>query len=101
MSQIKDTYPAPIDGWVCFHCGVRFINTNEARDHFGFDPKSTPACKLTPKYISKELRRFRCIETDLRAIVDKLADLYTILKEQEELDSLTTFCKQAISVISE
>lgn len=38
------TYPAPKDGWVCFHCGERFIKYGEALDHFGAHPGITPAC---------------------------------------------------------
>jgi len=36
----QDTYQAPADGWVCFHCGVRFRKYGEALEHFGKEPVS-------------------------------------------------------------
>lgn len=39
-----DTYPMPAHGWTCFHCGENFTTPGGARNHFGFDPSSDPAC---------------------------------------------------------
>ena len=36
--KAPDTYEMPVDGWVCFHCGVRFKKPGEAREHFGEKP---------------------------------------------------------------
>lgn len=41
-----DTYPMPADGWVCFHCGVRFTTPGAAALHFGAAPDRTPGCLL-------------------------------------------------------
>ena len=41
-----DTYQAPPDGWVCFHCGERLRTVGAARDHFGAAPGATPGCLL-------------------------------------------------------
>lgn len=38
------TYPAPEGGWVCFHCGQRFMHAVLARRHFGMTPQITPKC---------------------------------------------------------
>jgi len=34
------------DGWQCFHCGEIFETVGGARDHFGFDQSSDPACRI-------------------------------------------------------
>jgi hypothetical protein len=45
---IKDTstYPAPIHGWCCFHCGENFTTAGSARDHFGGNIYDTPGCMI-------------------------------------------------------
>ena len=40
----KDTYSMPEDGWVCFHCGERFMTPGGAGDHFGYRPSAEPGC---------------------------------------------------------
>ena len=52
-----DTYPMPPDGWVCFHCGARFLKPGAARDHFGPTPKSMPACTMSYEHGLMELRK--------------------------------------------
>lgn len=39
-------YEKPEHGWTCFHCGETFNAVGAARDHFGFDPSSDPACRI-------------------------------------------------------
>ena len=39
------TYQTPDDGWVCFHCGVRFLNTYAAEKHFGKVPGEITGCR--------------------------------------------------------
>lgn len=41
-----DTYNTPPHGWTCFHCGDTFTTPGAARDHFGFNPSSDPACRI-------------------------------------------------------
>lgn len=41
-----ETYPMPAHGWTCFHCGETFKTPGAARNHFGFDPSSDPACRI-------------------------------------------------------
>ena len=40
------TYLAPPHGWTCFHCGETFTTPGGARNHFGFDPSTDPACRI-------------------------------------------------------
>ncbi len=40
----SETYPAPANGWTCFHCGAHFWTTRGARLHFGATPESIPSC---------------------------------------------------------
>ena len=42
----QQTYPMPLDGWVCFHCGERFTTVGGARDHFGARPTDMAACLI-------------------------------------------------------
>lgn len=34
------TYTKPGEGWVCFHCGERFVEYDAAKNHFGEGPDS-------------------------------------------------------------
>ena len=47
-----ETYPMPEGGWVCFHCGKRFLRPGPARLHFGDEPSSTAACLMLEKHRS-------------------------------------------------
>jgi len=42
----NETYTAPKNGWVCFHCGERFLTVGGARLHFGETPVATPKCSV-------------------------------------------------------
>ena len=70
-----ELYPMPASGWTCFHCGETFFSIGTARDHFGHDPDATPACRLSPEHVRLELRRYRFLETELRAVLDELVDV--------------------------
>jgi hypothetical protein len=53
-------YAIPPEGWTCFHCGEIFKTPGSARDHFGFDPSSDPACRIKvgeERGLVMELRR--------------------------------------------
>lgn len=67
---MSGTYPAPADGWVCFHCGERFLSPGDALDHFGHRPVAVPACDLKPE----DLRRFRGLEDERNRMLDFLRD---------------------------
>lgn len=43
---VEWVYNRPKHGWVCFHCGDVFRTPGAARDHFGFSPAATPACRI-------------------------------------------------------
>ena len=60
-----DAYPAPPDGWVCFHCGNRFQKYGYALDHFGPSPDSMPACQMDYKHGLMELRKLESRIADL------------------------------------
>ncbi len=62
--ELTTTYEIPVEGWVCFHCGERFMTLNRARDHFGPTPGSMTACQLGPEGIRRELRRLRSLEAE-------------------------------------
>lgn len=57
------TYPMPKDGWVCFHCGVRFTSPGAARDHFGEQPTARPACTISAAELRAELMEYRELES--------------------------------------
>jgi len=39
-----ETYPAPHHGWICFHCGERFMTKEGAAIHFGTPNDDRPEC---------------------------------------------------------
>lgn len=61
---MSDTYPQPKDGWLCFHCGERFMKWGTAQNHFGPRATSVPACILN--FDEKEwLMDFRKLEEEI------------------------------------
>ena len=42
------TYTKPGEGFVCFHCGERFLTYESAKEHFGEKPDAQPTCFATP-----------------------------------------------------
>ena len=81
MSE-RDTYPAPPDGWVCFHCGERYTTPNAARDHFGFYPKSTPICAIEPARFQAELREYRVLEARFLRHVEQNDEFWQNVSER-------------------
>lgn len=72
-----DTYTMPVDGWVCFHCGVRFLSPGAASNHFGEAPWRTAACKIKAgeeKGLLMALRKEEAITDQLR---NRIAELET------------------------
>ncbi len=68
------TYPMPLDGWTCFHCGERFTKPGTARDHFGETPQDSTGCVIKAgeeQGLLMELRRaqarYRSLETRILA----------------------------------
>lgn len=43
---MANTYPTPLAGWTCFHCGELFITEGKARLHFGERPDDGLACQI-------------------------------------------------------
>ena len=77
----KLTYKMPSDGWVCFHCGHRFLTPNAARDHFGFYPTADPTCTITRNEFKDDLRLYRVLERRFGTLSDSVRNLY-----QKELE---------------
>ena len=68
MCEPDDTHPMPPDGWVCFHCGERFITPGSAEDQFGARPTDTAACRIKVGHergLVMELRRLQALVRDL------------------------------------
>lgn len=99
IEETKDTklvyYMEPGPGWLCFHCGERFTTIGSARDHFGFNPSSDPACRIKVgeerglvmalRKAEKELERYRCEDSDTdRAMAGMKADHAVALRKAEE-----------------
>ena len=100
-----DTYPAPPDGWVCFHCGERFLLQGQAIEHFGLDPDSIPACLLSPEHVRAELRRFRVVEHQLRGVLSRLCGLRELLDGAPptgtDAEVLEGLCQAAIDALND
>lgn len=80
--------------WRCFHCDTLFTNPTHAREHFGRDEGSTPACKLSHSeghlitYIRKleaEIAQHRAEDSDvLRAMHSREAEQHEAVRRAEE-----------------
>ena len=97
-------YLAPAHGWTCFHCGETFHSLRDAREHFGHDPGATPACRLDPEHVRSEPRRYRAVETELRAVQDELVDVRALGDGAPFLphdhDRIYDLCTRAIDAIA-
>lgn len=54
----------PEKDWRCFHCDEVFVSTNAARDHFGMDQCSDPACLIKMGAEGSLVRALRKAEQD-------------------------------------
>ena len=71
----EDTYSAPPDGWVCFHCGERFTTFGAASDHFGERPDDGVACRIKDGEelgLVMALRRSQAETVEARCMVAEL-----------------------------
>lgn len=84
--EADGAYPAPLHGWTCFHCGEEFSIAKQgshhaaveaATEHFGPDPRWTPACIELARTRPQQLYR------RLRAAEIKLAEWAPLTEEVE------------------
>lgn len=69
------TYPMPVNGWQCFHCGEWFKTPGAARDHFGESPTSIVGCIIKGVEEKGLLMALRKAENKLSAVQARLAAL--------------------------
>ena len=100
---MADTYPMPLDGWVCFHCGERFTTPGAASDHFGARPGSGLACKIKAgdeRGLVMELRKAQTERDEARAEVkalrEALQDLIPRFVRCAEMSSTQEFVRLAV-----
>ena len=75
QSDDQATYPYPKGGWVCFHCGERFLSPNAARIHFGPTPfVSSATCTLDSDESLRQLRAQQERIDDLQQALAKIED---------------------------
>lgn len=67
-----DTYPIPAHGWTCFHCGDTFTTPGSARDHFGFEPSSDPACRIKLGAERGLIKHIRECEAEIERLMSEL-----------------------------
>lgn len=81
-----DTYEKPAHGWTCFHCGETFMTVGAARNHFGFDPSSDPACRIKIGAERGLVMALRKAEADLeemrRLLHDESSEAYRLYAAQ-------------------
>lgn len=75
---MADTYKAPVDGWVCFHCGERFTTRGGAEDHFGTKPNAIAACLIKAGEELGLVMELRRVEKDREFLWDLLDDIDTV-----------------------
>lgn len=66
------SYPQPIDGWVCFHCGKRMVTYEDAREHFGATSYSAPACLIESGKGIGLLNKLQAVESERDYLVSML-----------------------------
>lgn len=69
LPEANSTYNAPPDGWVCYHCGERFISWGSAQDHFGAFSNGPTGCLMRVK-----LGTERGWLMEIRKLQEKLAE---------------------------
>lgn len=85
MADEPDTYPSPVEGWNCFHCGEHFpphgLGIARAKEHFGDYAFATPACQIWGKQAltwrsgyRKLIRALRDAETDRNEVRRQLGE---------------------------
>jgi len=85
----------PTKEWRCFHCDEVFTTEVDARNHFGSDQSSEPACQIKVagefallqalRNAEDQLARYRNDDSDvLRAMWSAQADHATALRREEE-----------------
>ena len=88
----EETYPTPINGWTCFHCGEHFVPTfagwQAARNHFGDSVRGDAFCQYTAKQVralEDLLKRYQNEDTDLHREIARLESSHaTALRREEE-----------------
>lgn len=72
--------------WTCFHCGETFTTQGAARDHFGFDPASDPACRIklgAERGLVMALRKSEADCEELRRLLhDETCEAYRLYAAQ-------------------
>lgn len=81
-------YEIPEQGWVCFHCGARFMTPHSAAEHFGQRIIDLSACQIDAAYvrdIEAQLDRYRNEDSDQdRAINHLIAQEAVAVRRAEE-----------------
>lgn len=99
--EIANTYLQPDEGWICFHCGIRFKKYGAALDHFSAKPHRKPACVLNQAEngLAMELRkaedRGRALVEALRRI-ERLVDQAPIQSPDLEAIEIRSIVRQAL-----
>ena len=81
LQRQANVYERPNEGWVCYHCGERFMTPGSARLHFGTLPNTETACRLVGANYDL-IKRLRAAEDEVQSLFksktaaeDKLAQL--------------------------
>lgn len=92
LVSVISTYPTPVHGWTCFHCGETFpgdlAGSRKAREHFGPTPDRDPSCTISARklrLLEDQLARYRSEDTDLHREIARLrSDHAAALRAEEE-----------------
>ena len=56
LQRQADVYERPNEGWVCYHCGERFLSPGSAEVHFGTRPTGLVRCREMQVNHAKAIR---------------------------------------------
>lgn len=86
-------FPPPSGGWLCFHCGERFLTWGSARDHFGATPEAEPGCLIKVRLGSERglQMRLREVEQERDELEVKLTAIRCGLDDTGVADAIERF----------
>lgn len=105
--SFNDSYLSPEQGWVCFHCGVRFLSQGAARSHFGDTPNDVRELR---KQLIKRDTEIAALKHDIGRHLDITSEQATEIdglqaelgKQSDEFADYKHYCQaQQASLLAE
>ena len=83
-------------GWKCFHCGDTFTDEKDAREHFGTQQTSLPACRIEGGAVRGVLTALRDAEEQLARYYDEDGDVSRLMSKMTNRHTEQLRCAEEI-----